>query len=262
MSEYYIKQPDTDHARGPLSLEQLMSLAESGMATEETLLYDEISEKWKPISSYPELIPVLFPEKRTLVLNREEVAPTEKEVTYEVASGNKNPDVSAENILAAAAGNTKETRHIGRVKNSIEKAAGLAIPGIGLVLLLNAVALIYPGIPTIIDSVQNQSILMSFKNPLILMGVTHLVISALVFMGVTTLFPFVRVLASITFGFTTYLFWAWDNPLLIIAGALMSIGLFISTVSLRYGWMLLSLMMGVIGAVVLAYAGISGALTY
>jgi hypothetical protein len=31
------------------------------MIHEDTLLYDELTEKWKPIVSYPEIIEVIFP---------------------------------------------------------------------------------------------------------------------------------------------------------------------------------------------------------
>ena len=262
MSEYYIKQPDTDHTRGPLNLEQMVSLAETGSIDEDTLLYDEITEKWKPFSSYPDLIPIVFPEKRVLSLNRTEAAPTEKEVIDEIAVGNQKPKVSAEQILAAASGDTKKTRRVGNIRRSREKAAEMAVPGIGTLLLISAFALIYPAKTLVMDSVQNQSLLTALANPLVLIGAIDLALALLVYMGVTTVFPVVRACAAIACGFMFYLFWAWGSPLLMLIALIMCGGLFIATISTRYFWMLLGLALGITGATTLAYAGIAEMLVY
>ena len=47
--EFYIRQATETDARGPYNLEQLMSLAETGFVTPETLYYDTISECWAVI---------------------------------------------------------------------------------------------------------------------------------------------------------------------------------------------------------------------
>jgi hypothetical protein len=262
MSEYYIKQPDTDHTRGPLSLEQMVSLAETGTITEDTLLYDEVTEKWKPFLSYPDLIPIVFPEKRILTLNREEEAPTEKEVIDEIAVGTKKPKISSESILAAASGDTKQTRQVGNLRRSREKAAEVAIPGIGTLLLVTAFALIYPAKTDVLAAIQNQSLISALGNPLILFGAIDLALAALVFMEVTSVFPYIRASAAIGCGFMLYLFWAWGSPLLMGVALLMCGGLFLSTISTRYSWMLLGLILGITGATVLAYAGVAEMLVY
>lgn len=262
MSEYYIKQPDTDHTRGPLSLEQMVSLAETGTISEDTLLYEEVTEKWKPFSSYPELLPIVFPEKRVLTLNKAETAPTENEVIDEIAIGRKKPKISTEKILAAASGDTKKTRRVGNLRRSREKAAEVAIPGIGALLLITAFALIYPAKTEVLASIQNQSFISALGNPLILLGVIDLVLAALVFMGVTSTFPVIRASAATGCGFMFYLFWAWGSPLLMLVALLMNSGLFLATISTRYFWMLLGLALGIAGAIVIAYAGVAEMLVY
>ena len=262
MSEYYIKQPDTDHTRGPLTLEQMVSLAETGSIDEDTLLYDEVTEKWKPFSSYPELVPVVFPEKRVLSLNRKEEAPTEKEVIDEIAVGRNKPKISAEGILAAASGDTKSTKRVGNLRRSREKAAGMAVPGIGTLLLITAISLIYPAKTVVMHSIEDQTFMKAIANPLVLIGVIDLVFAGLVYMGVTSIFPVIRACAAIACGFMIYLFWAWDSPLLMMISLLMNGGLFISTISTRYFWMLLGLALGITGATTLAYAGIAEMLVY
>ena len=262
MSEYYIKQPDTDHTRGPLTIEQMVSLAETGSIDEDTLLYDDVTEKWKPFSSYPELVPIVFPEKRVLSLNRREEAPTEKEVIDEIAVGRNKPKISAESILAAASGDTKKTKRVGNLRRSREKAAEMAVPGIGTLLLVTAIALIYPAKDLVIESIKEENLLTAIIHPLVLIGAVDLFFALLVYMGVTTIFPVVRFFAAIACGFMIYLFWAWNSPLLMIISLVMNFGLFISTISTRYFWMLLGLALGIAGATTLAYAGISEMLTY
>jgi len=263
MSEYYIKQPDTDHARGPLSLEQLISLAETGNITEDTLLYDEISEKWKPLTAFHDLLPLVFPEKKKLSLNRIEAVPTEDHVASEIAEGKVKPKVSTESILAAASGDTKETKHIGNRRKSKEKAAELAVPGIGALLAICAVALIFPSKNLVIAALSSEEAVFGILiNPMVLLGLVHAAFSVGVFLGVTSLFPYVRFFAALAFGMMGYLFWAWENPLLAGGAMLMSAGLFGATISTRYFWMLLSLMLGFVGAIAIAYFAVTGVIVY
>jgi hypothetical protein len=263
MSEYYIKQPNTDNSRGPLSLEQLVSMAETGTILEDTLLYDEISEKWRPFSTYTDLMPMVFPERKTLSLNRIEAAPTEDHVASEIAEGKIKPKVSTEDILAAAQGETKETRHIGQRKASKEKAAELAAPGIGTLLAISAVALIFPAKDIVIEAISTQSALFSvLLNPLLLLGLLLAACSVGIYLGLTEIFPLVRGLAAATVGMLLYLFWAWKNPFFAAYGAMMGTGIFLSTISTRQSWMLLNLLIGIAGASMLVFHAITGAITY
>lgn len=263
MPEYYIKQPDTDHARGPLSFEQLLSLAETRNVTEDTLLYDETSEKWKPVGTYPELVRLLFPTEKKLKLNRVEVAPTEEEVASEIAEGKAAPKVSTDTILAAASGDTKETRHVGRLKRSKEKAASLAVPGIGALLAVSALSLIFPAKNLVMDAISSDEALFSVLiNPMVLIGITMAAFAVGIFLGVTSLFNFTRYLAAVCTGLMGYLYWAWQSPILAICALMMGGGLFIATISTRYKPLLTSLIIGFIGAITLAYFAITGVIVY
>jgi hypothetical protein len=263
MSEYFIKQPNTDHTRGPLSLEQLTSLGDTGGVTPDTLLYDEITEKWKPLAAYPELTAIVFPPKKSLKLNRKEINPTEEKVANEIAEGKLKPKVSTEKILAAAHGETRQTRHIGRAIRSREQAAGVMIPGIGAALLVGGVALIYPIKNLIFAAADGDPVtLAQMFHPFSLIGVVYLLLSGAVFLGVTSVFPIVRLIAAITVGVSGYLFWAWGNEYLLAAGCGLGLGLFFATISLRYGPMLLSLSIAIAGGALLAYASIGDFLIY
>jgi hypothetical protein len=89
--EYYVRKPDSENARGPFNLEKLQSLAEAGQVDRQSLYYDQVSEKWKPIGESSELCARLFPERIKLVL-RKKNAPVEPEPAKETpASEAKKP---------------------------------------------------------------------------------------------------------------------------------------------------------------------------
>jgi len=53
--EYYIRQPDDDEARGPFTLAQLASLADTGGLDSSTLYFEAGSEQWIPMVEADEL---------------------------------------------------------------------------------------------------------------------------------------------------------------------------------------------------------------
>ena len=68
--EYFVRNPDSENARGPFTFEKLFSLAEAGQVDRQSLLYDNASETWKPVGENSELCAKLFPEKKKLTLRR------------------------------------------------------------------------------------------------------------------------------------------------------------------------------------------------
>ena len=60
--EFYIRHASETEARGPFSLEQLVSLAETGSVTAETLYYDATREQWVVIGESPTVKAAVFPE--------------------------------------------------------------------------------------------------------------------------------------------------------------------------------------------------------
>ena len=262
MKEIYIKQPGTDNTRGPLQVDQLEAMATQGSISEDTLVYDEITEKWKPFTAFPELKSQVFPETISLKLSQEEAAPTEQEVADSIAQEKEEPKISAETILAAAEGDTEKTKHIGKIKRSKEKAAELAVPGIATLLIVTGIGLIYPANDLIIKASQLSDWSPVLQLPMIWIGAACLGLAATVFLGVTSVFPIIRIVIAGAGGLMCYLFWAWQNSFLLIAALMMSLGLFIATVSSRQLVMIMSLAIGLIGATIIAYTGVMGYLVY
>ncbi len=256
MAEYYIKKPDTDHARGPLTLEQLQSLAETNSIDHDTLLYDDLTEKWKPLAAYTELVHEIFPEKKSLTLRKD------KDFAPENQKKAKEESLTTEKMLAAAKGETKETRHIGAAKESRQKAAGLSLPGLACIAMISAVAFLYPSMDILLfsgaEDIQLSTLLSS---PFIIIGLVDLALGIFLFLGMADLFPLVRIRAALATGFLVYVFWAWQNLYFVAAACLVGIAFYIGTVASRYSWMLLALILGIIGSTFFAYAAFTGALS-
>ncbi|HOO93848.1 MAG TPA: GYF domain-containing protein, partial [Opitutales bacterium] len=246
MSEYYIKQPDTDHARGPLTIEQLASLAETGTVTQETLLYDETKEKWKPLSSYRDLLPQVFPEKKRIQLKRD----TEKRGFFGLGKKEEDPDpdtgVNVESILAAAEGKTSDTKHKYEALESMEKAANIALPGLGIMMFINGIALGYPEISGLQALFDDAPLWAIFTRPFLIFSLFDIFCAILAFLAVSETFPFIRVRAGLGLGFFGYTFWAWSSPLLSVLAAIVCLCMFLVTTVKRHTSMTLSVVFGIV----------------
>src|SRR5208337_1137522 len=101
--EFYIREASENEARGPFNLEQLVSLAETGQVTAETLWYDPLVEDWAPIGVSEELKNALFPEKRRLRMKAREPIPENR------PSESLAP-ITVQDMLAGAEGKTADTK--------------------------------------------------------------------------------------------------------------------------------------------------------
>ena len=139
MADYYIRTPEREESRGPFDASQLLTLAEAGQITENTLHYDESKEEWIPIGLNQQLKAEVFPENETLSLkiNPPEDASTEVEHNPAEQGGIKVTD-----MLAAAERDSEETRHLKKKEESLQKAAALSATSLGLMMMLSAVALL------------------------------------------------------------------------------------------------------------------------
>jgi len=102
--EFYIRGPNDTEARGPFTVEQLITLGETGGIDTETLFYDAATEQWAVIGSSEELRNLVFPEKKKLTFKPKEQVPT-----LNVQHSDQRP-VTVEQFLAAAEGRTEDTK--------------------------------------------------------------------------------------------------------------------------------------------------------
>lgn len=249
--EYYIRNPDSEDARGPLSFEQLQSLAEAGQVDSETLYFDENSEDWEPINANKELLDRLIPKKRKLTLKAKA---KEDMDMLNVDDDDVDRKVSVDEMLAAAEGTTEETRHTRKLEKSASMAASVAIPVIGGMLLLSALSQIWPSWETVNQLLNDKADPMVLvREPMLAVAVLDLFLALVVFLGATEIYPFLRARMMIGMGYFVMMFYAdymaGNSASLYLMGAVMasSFGLFICTVTNRFAVTVLFGLIGLVG---------------
>ena len=235
--EFYVRGINDPEARGPFTLEQLVSLAEAGQITVETYFYDSGSEQWLAIGGNSELKAALWPEKRRLGFKAKEF----KAVNVERAEG--EAPITVEQFLAAAEGQTEETK--GRKDKSLRmmSAAICGSRGAAIIMLISATALVLPGI----DAIMSFDIDKILAKPLVILGALDALLGILVLLGLIGLYPFVRFRAMFGLGFLGFVFWTQGNLTGMMALAAGCAGLYFSTIFLSYLPLGVALLVGVSG---------------
>lgn len=241
--EFYIRNASETDARGPFTLEQLVSLADAGQVTSETLYYDAHSEQWVAIGDTPEVKAAVFPEKKKLSIKKD---PQVQMLNKETET---HPGIDVTDMLAAAEGRTKDTEDKSAHLVMADRCAKFGIWGCVAILLCAAVGEITPSI----DVLTNFSVGALFGAPLVILGVIDVVLALLLLLGVIAVYPFVRFRAMLGLGFLGFLFWTQNQPIHLAAAAAGSLGLYVSTVFLSYIPLGVGLLLGIGGMGALSY---------
>ncbi|MFA6287410.1 MAG: DUF4339 domain-containing protein [Opitutaceae bacterium] len=222
--EFYVRSASETEARGPFTQEHLVSLAENGQITQETLFYDANTEQWVRIGDNAELAALIFPEKQHLKLKaRDNIK------TLNVRKDDDAP-ISVEDMLAAAEGRTDETK--GKLDPAIarERAAAIGLYSATALLIISAASLILPSIDVVI-TLDPVAII---QHPLAILGAFHAVLALLLILQVTQIYPLVRFAATLGLGFTGFLLWIDGQLVPLAALAVGSTGLYFCTVFINF----------------------------
>lgn len=234
--EYYVRGINDTDARGPFTLEQLVSLAEAGQLTAEAYYYDTASEQWLAISNNPEMKLAIWPEKKQLSFKAAEFRPINQQ------GPDENP-ITVEQFLAAAEGKTEETK--GRKDSSIRimQAAIWGTRAAALTMIISAIAMVFPSMEQVIA----MDYAKLFGKPLVILGLLDALLGILLFLGMISLYPFVRFRAMFGLGFLGFLFWTQGNMNGMIFLATGSAGLYFCTIFLNYVPLGVAMLAGVCG---------------
>jgi len=235
--EIYIRGINDTEARGPFTLEQLVSLGETGGIDGETLYYDTTTEQWATFSSSEEMMNLVFPPKKKL-----SVKPKENVRTTGAEKEEQAP-ITIEQMLAAAEGRTEDTEDKRAQIVAQEVSAKIGLYSGTAILLVSAAALLVPH-ADIIAQLDYAKVL---KEPLVLLGAVDLFCAIMLGLGVAAAYPFIRFRAALGVGFLGLLFWLQGQPGLACAAIAGSVGMYFCTVFLSY--------LPVITAAVLGLAG-------
>jgi hypothetical protein len=226
--EYYVRGLNDTEARGPFSMEQLRSLAESTDPTKnitpETYFYDATSEQWLQFGSQPQLKAALWPEKKKMGFKQKEFKAINEEKT------DSAPAITVQDFLAAAEGKTDETKGKKDKTGQMMVAAQWGTRTAAVISLISATALILPSI----DQVMAMDFSKLAARPHVFLGLVDIAIGLLLFLGVIQIYPFVRFRAVFGVGFLGFLFLTQGQLTPMIAVAAGATGLYFCTIFLSY----------------------------
>ncbi len=249
--EYFIRAPEDETARGPYGISELETLAEADKLTPEFYYFDSQMESWAQIRTNEDLKAKIFPEKKKLSLR--------KKSSEEIASLNEEDEneapVKVDEMLAAAEGHTKETKHVRTKKAWEERTANLSVPVLGTMLFISALSVLYPSW-SIINAILNESPdawQVLFQNPVVFLGALDLIFGVFLFLNATEVFPLIRFRAMLGAGFftTVYAFTFLNGDpqgfYMAVSSLAFGIGLYVCTITLRFTIMVVAATLGIAG---------------
>lgn len=241
MAEYYIREAESDEARGPFDENRIADLVEAGRASADTLYYDDEREDWFPLSENETFDEVFNPSVKRVQLKAKEAG------TGRGYEEEARPPVTVDEMLAAAEGKSEDTRHLKVKEKRAAQAAGISLPVLGIMMLLAAFVNLYPHLDVIsvIRTDKEWGLLLQY--PMIIVGLFDLFLMLCCFLSVTDAFPLLRFRAMIGLGYFTYIFWSWGELPQALAVAIGSLSIYICTVTLNLYVMILFSVLGIIG---------------
>jgi hypothetical protein len=240
--EYYIREASENEARGPYNLEQLVSLAETGQVTIDTLWYDPAVEDWALIGNNDSLKSTLFPEKRKLRMKAKEAAPVVKNL-------DSLAPITVQDMLAGAEGRTSETKDKVDPKIMQAHAARIGMWAAVLCLVLAAAGEILPAA----DVIAAMDVPKILAQPLAFLGAADLFMAVMLGLGVVQFYPLVRFRASLGLGFFGFVFFTQGQTIPILTVAMGSVGMYFATVWVDMLPVLVVSALGLLGSAGTAY---------
>lgn len=235
--EFYIRNAEEIDARGPYTLEQLTALGETGHVTPATLYYDAMGEKWVVIGDNAELKGLVFPEKKKLTLKRVDETSSAAGLTHEPQGADVN------DFLQAAEGRTEDTKERLAASTRADRCAKIGTWSCIVMLVFAAAGEIMPSL----DVLTHFSVAKLVANPLVILGLLDVLLALVLALGVVTAYPFVRFRAMLGLGFLGFIFYGQGRTLPLLAAIAGSLGLYLSTIFLRYLPLAFSVLLGLVG---------------
>lgn len=243
--EFYIRKATETDARGPFTLEQLASLAETGQLDAETFYYDAATENWTAIAGNPALMETLFPAKKSLRVKPKSEAEVK---TLNTVSNNDRP-ITVNDMLLAAEGRTPDTKDKADPAIAEGRAAAVGLYAGMAILFVTAIAYILPHI----DVLFALDLGGMLRNPLCLLGLLNLGLGVCLALGAVGAYPSVRFAAMLGLGFTGAVFYLQGEMFPAAFSLAAGIGLFFCTLLVNLPAVILAAVIGFLGACGLAH---------
>ena len=244
--EIYIRNATETEARGPFSAEQVADLAETGQVTRDSMYYDAGTEQWVALTTNPDLMAIVFPEKRKLTLKAKDIQTLNK-------PADDSRSINVNDMLAAAEGRTDDTSGKSDPRIAMARAARIGMIGALVSLVAAAGAEILPSTDTLLTMDPAKLL----ANPLVVLGIVDIGLAILVALGMLTLYPLIRFRAALGLGLMGFLFYVDGQTVPLLAAAVGSIGLYLCTIVVSLIPALIAVAAGVGGMGMLAWHFIS-----
>ncbi len=244
--EIYLRNATETEARGPFNPQHVADLAEAGQVTPDTLIYDAATEQWVALSTQPELMVIVFPERKKLTLKAKDIT------TLNKPSDSVKP-ISVDDMVAAAEGLTADTYGKRNPAAAMARAARIGMWGATLALVLAAAGGILPGAAALISVEMTQWL----ENPFAVIGAIDLVLAVLLGLGMTNLYPLVRFRAALGFGLIGVMLYLRGDTVALLPLVTGSLGLYLCTVFVHLIPALVAALAAAAGMGVLAWHFIS-----
>ncbi|MGE9295688.1 MAG: hypothetical protein ACQKBV_05315 [Puniceicoccales bacterium] len=253
MGEYYIREPESEDAKGPYDPGRIADLMEAGKASEATLYYDEDREDWLPLMECEEIRVAIQPQTKPLSLKPREEATDSLNVHDE-----QLPEQKVDDMLAAAEGNTEETRHLRKRSRQAETSAAISLPALAVIMLLAAIIDLWPNLPviTMIQNEGNWGLLLS--HPLLIVGIFDLFLTLCCILSVTDVFPIIRFRVMLGLGYFGFIFWSWGEVPQMAAVIAGSLAAWVCTITLNLYAMVVCAVVGILGMGAVAFFTVLG----
>ena len=235
--EFYVRGVNDTEARGPFTVDQLVTLGEIGQIDTETLYYEASTEQWVAIGANEEVKNAVFPSKKKLAVKAKE------NIKFLNIAKEEHQEITVEQMLAAAEGRTEETKDARSLINAQNRSAKIGIYSGLVMFLLSAAALVLPHA----DIVAEVDLGKIAGQPLVILGLVDLLCAVLLGLGMSAVYPFIRFRAVLGIGFLGLLFWLQDQPRVALAVAAGSVGMYFCTVVLSYAPIIAAALVGLAG---------------
>jgi hypothetical protein len=219
--EFYVRHASETDARGPYNLEEMISLAEAGSVTVETLYYDATTERWAVIGDNPAVKAGIFQEKKKLTIKAEETLGS----INKPKADNLAP-ITADDMLAAAEGLSDDTQHKRSGEIAASRAAAIGMWAIVVMFGLSSAGGMLPAVGVLmsLDPIKIAT------NPLALIGAIDLVFAVFIGLGMMKLYPAVRFRAALGLGFFGLIFFIQGLHAPMLAAIAGSVSLYLCTI--------------------------------
>lgn len=216
MNAYKIREIGSLKVVGPLSMQELKSLAKEKKITPFTLFYNNTTESWIAIKNNTELSTQIFPNDKSQLLKLKD-QPTFPE------------DISTKFLIKTAQSTDELSTKFEYKAKENALIQPYHLPMLSLLMCASAFYNFFPEGHRIISTFLSNHLFNVLYIPYFLVGCLDTILAISFLLGSSDLYPLLRTRVMIGLGYLGYTFWAFDDSFLLLATIISYLGIFLIT---------------------------------